>query len=79
MFNNLAQSDFRLAPHLGEDSREILLALGYSAAEIDRMVQSGILVAGQDTYYRNRKEEANYDKNCTGRRCGGYGETDCAC
>jgi crotonobetainyl-CoA:carnitine CoA-transferase CaiB-like acyl-CoA transferase len=36
------REDFRPAPKLGQDSREILAEAGYTAQEIDRLLSEGV-------------------------------------
>jgi crotonobetainyl-CoA:carnitine CoA-transferase CaiB-like acyl-CoA transferase len=41
-FRNIELDSFKRGPHLGEHSEEILLGLGYSAAEIQNLIQAGV-------------------------------------
>jgi crotonobetainyl-CoA:carnitine CoA-transferase CaiB-like acyl-CoA transferase len=39
------RADYRPAPKLGADSREVLAEAGYDAATIDRMIAEGVTLA----------------------------------
>ena len=40
-FDSMPEADFNLAPHLGANTKEVLMSLGYSAEEVDAMNASG--------------------------------------
>ena len=44
-FRDAEIADFRLAPHLGADTREILASLGYTQDEIQSMIDRGVTIA----------------------------------